>query len=200
LKKLPLRVLLPILAAIAFAILSYATTLQAHVIETDNWTPSSNNAVGWGEGPTDIGTPADALLVVLGLPALIALIPVSPLGYWVDFSEPVLRAAWGLATVGQWFLIGRYFDVRRGLLSRSRPSARVWVNKLLFGTAMVVGAPVAVAGVLSLLGVVVEPHGVCGFPMYTGVTFWGSAAVMGALRWRSSSSWAANDLDAIHLS
>jgi hypothetical protein len=85
LKKLPLRVLLPILAAVAFAILSFATTIQTHVIEIDYQTPSPNGAVGWGEEPTDIGTPADVLLLVLGFPALIALVPLSPLAYWADF-------------------------------------------------------------------------------------------------------------------
>ena len=80
-KKVPLRVLLPILAAVAFIILSFATTIQSHVIETDNRVPSSNGAIGWGEGPSDIGTPADALFLLLGFPALIALIPLSPLPY-----------------------------------------------------------------------------------------------------------------------
>jgi len=200
LKKLPLRVLLPILAAVAFAILSFATTIQTHIIETDNRTPSSNGAVGWGDGPTDIGTPADALLLVLGFPALIALIPLRPLAYWADFSEPVLLAAWGLAVVGQWLLIGRYFDVQRGLLSRSQPDGHVWRDKLLFGTAMLVGAPAATAGFLSLLACILDHLGLWSVVIYGGMTFWGSAAVMGALRSRSSSSWAASDLDSIHLS
>jgi hypothetical protein len=65
---------------------------------------------------------------------------------------------------------------------------------------MVVGAPMAVAGLLSLLGCVRDHLGVWSAVIYTGMTFWGSAAVMGALRWRSSSSWAASDLDSIHLS
>jgi hypothetical protein len=199
LKKLTLRALLPILAAVAFAMLSFATTIQTHIIEIDNRTPSSNGAIGWREGPTDIGTPADALLLVLGFPALIALIPLSPLAYWADSSETVLRTVWGLAVVGQSLLIGRYFDVQRGLLSHSHPQRRVWLNKLLFGTAMLVGAPMAVAGLLSLLACVLDHLGVCSFVIYAGMTFWGSAAVMGALRWRSSSSWAAADLDAIHL-
>ena len=199
-KKLPLRVPLPILAAVAFAILSFATTIQAHVIEIRYPTPSPHGAIGWGEGPTDIGTPADALLLALDFPALIVLIPLSPLAYWADFSETALRTAWGLAVVGQWLLIGRYFDVQRGLLWRSPPVRRVWLDKLLFGTAMVVGALMAVAGLLSLLGCILDHLGVWSFVIYAGMTFWGSAAVMGTLRWRSSSSWAAPDLDSIHLS
>jgi len=151
LKRLPLRVLLPTLAAIAFAALSFATTIQNQVIEIESQPPTSNGAIGWGEEPTDIGTPADALLLVLGFPALIALIPLGPLGYWVDFSEPVLRTGWGLAVVGQWWLIGRYFDVQRGLLSHSQVGKFVWLDKMLFGAAMLVGAPTAVAGLLSLV-------------------------------------------------
>lgn len=188
------------LAAGAFAILAFATAIQTHVIEIDNRTPSSNGAIGWGEGPTDIGTPADALLLVLGFPALIALIPLSPLAYWVDFSESALRTAWGLAVVGQWLLIGRYFDIQRGLLARSQPGERVWRDKLLFGTAMVVGAPMAVGGLFGLLACILDHLGVWSFVIYAGMTFWGSAAIMGALRWRSSSSWATADLDSIHLS
>src|ERR1700745_2927939 len=121
--------LLPIMAAIAFAILSFATAIQNNVIEIDNRTPASSGAVGWGEGPTDSGTPADALLLLLGFPALIALIPLSPLAYWADVSEPVLRTAWGLAVVGQWFLIGRCFDVQRGLVLRRQSGERAWRDK-----------------------------------------------------------------------
>ena len=118
----------------------------------------------------------------------------------IDFPDTVLRTAWGLAVVGQWLLIGRTFDVRRGLLSRSHPGERIWLDKLLFGTAMVVGAPLAVGGPLGLLASILDHLGVWSFVIYSGMTFWGSAAVMGALRWRSSSSWAAPGLDAIHLS
>jgi hypothetical protein len=188
---LSLRAQLPILAAVAFAILSFATTIQPHVIEVDSRTPSSNGAIGWGEGPTDIGTPADVLLLVLGFPALIALIPMSPLGYWFDFSEPVLRTAWGLAVVAQWLLIGRCFDVQRGLLPRSQPCGHSWRDKLLFGTAMVVGAPAAVAGLFGLLACTLDHLSIWSFVIYAGMALWGSAGVIGALRWRSSSAWAA---------
>ena len=195
-KKLPLRALLPILAAVSFVILSFATTLQTHIIETQGWTPSSSSAIGWGPEPIDIGPPADILLIVLNLPALIALFPLIPLTYWID-SETVLRSAWGFAAVGQWFLIGRYLDARRGLNRDSGRGGRVLLNKVLFGIAMVVGAPIAVMGFVSAA----SGHcGVWGFAMYASFAFWGSVAVIGALRWRSTSSWAREHLNSLDLS
>ena len=90
------------MAAILFTLLSLATTRQTHIIDLEGWEHASNTDVSWGTKPVDIGTPADVLLLAFNLPALIALLPLSPLAYWVD-SEMVLRTAWGLATVGQWF-------------------------------------------------------------------------------------------------
>ena len=102
------------------------------------------------KAPVDIGTPANILLVAFNLPALIALLPLVPLTYWVEIdSEMVVRAVWGLSAVGQWFLIGRYLDRRRGLLSACKPIRRVWINKVLFGIAMLTGGAVTGFGIFT---------------------------------------------------
>ena len=94
-KRLSLRIVFPILAAVLCAILSFAATRQTHVFDIESWGHSSGTEVGWGEEPVDIGTPADVLLLAFNLSALIALLPLLPLTYWVD-SEIVLRTAWVL--------------------------------------------------------------------------------------------------------
>ena len=186
----------PILAAVLFAILSFAATRQAHVVDIEGWGHSSGTEVAWGEEPVDIGTPADVLLLAFNLPALIALLPLLPLTYWVD-SEMVLRTAWGLGAIGQWFLIGRYFDARRGLLPAGEPSHRVLLSKALFGITMAVGSLVAAVG---LFRAVVGHHSIWGVAIDASFVLWGMVLVIVVLRWRSSSSWAREDVNSLHLS
>ena len=195
-KRLPLRVALPILAAVSFVLLSLATARQTYIVDLEGWGHFSSTEVHFGPEPVDIGTPADVLLLALDLPALIALIPLLPLTYWVE-SETVLRTAWGLAAVGQWFLIGRCFDARRRLLPAVEPSRPVLLNKLLFGITMVAGAPVAVVGVFRAAS---GHHSVWGFVIDASFAVWGSILVAGALRWRSSSSWVREDSNSLRLS
>ncbi len=186
-KRLPLRIVFPILAAVLFAILSFVNTRQFHVIESQGW----GHYEGWGRDPEDIGTPANILLVAFNLPALIALLPLAPLTYWVEIdSEMVVRAVWGLGAVGQWFLIGSYLDTRRGLLSACKPIRRVWINKGLFGIAMVTGGAVTGFGIFTA---VEAPHSAWGFLMDASFVFWGLVFVIVALRWRSNSSWVRED-------
>jgi hypothetical protein len=109
------RIVLPIVTGLLFVVLCFAGSRQRGIVDLGRWGPSVENPGGWGTEPTDIGTPADILLVAFNLPALIALVPLFPLTNWIE-SEFLLRSAWGLAAIGQWFLIGRYFDVRRGVL------------------------------------------------------------------------------------
>lgn len=191
-KRLSLRIVFPILAAVLFAILSFAATRQTHVIDLEGWGHSST----WGAEPVDIGTPADVLLVYFNLPALIALLPLLPLTYWID-SEMVLRTAWGLGAVGQWYLIGRYFDTRRGLLLAGEPSRRVLLNKVLFGIAMIAGSLV---GGVGLFRAAAGHHSFWGVAVDAGFVFWGMVLVLAALRWRSSSSWAREHLNSLRLS
>ena len=182
LKRLPLRIAFPILASVLFVILSFVNTRQFHVIELHQ---------AWGQGPVDIGTPANILLVAFNLPALIALLPLVPLTYWVEIdSEMVVRAVWGLSAVGQWFLIGRYLDTRRGLLSACKPIRRVSINRVLFGIAMLTGGAVTGFGIFTA---VEGPQSAWGFLMDASFVFWGLVFVIAALRWRSNSSWARED-------
>src|SRR6266576_3127938 len=76
-----LHILLPIAAGVLFAALCVAGIRQNHVIDIQGWSHPVGNTVRWGEEPADIGTPADGLLLALNLPALIALLPLSPLAY-----------------------------------------------------------------------------------------------------------------------
>jgi hypothetical protein len=196
LKRLSLRIVFPILAAVLFAILSFATARQTHVFDVRGWGHSSG-AVGLpGEEQEDIGTPADVLLLAFNLPALIALFPLSPLGHWVD-SEIALRTAWGVAAVGQWFLVGRFFDIRRRLLAAGKPSRRVWLNKVLFVIAMAAGGLVAGVG---LFGAAQGHDSLWGAAMDASFVFWGLVFVVVALRWRSSSSWAQEHFSSFRLS
>ncbi len=144
----------------------------------------------------DIGTPADVLLLAFNLPALISLLPLLPLTYWVE-SETVLRTAWGLAAVGQWFLIGRYFDIQRGILSAREPNRHILLKKLLFAITMAAGALVLGFGLFDAAG---GHHAYWVMGMDASFVFWGLVFVIAALRWRSSSSWAQEHLDSLRLS
>src|ERR1035438_10114183 len=95
------RILLPVTAGLMFMTLCFATTRQSGIVDWGRWGPSTDNPSGWGTEYTDIGTPADVLRFAFNLPALMALLPLLPLTYWIQ-SEFVLRSAWGLAAVGQW--------------------------------------------------------------------------------------------------
>jgi hypothetical protein len=195
LKRIPLRILLPIAAAVFFIVLCFAATQQAHVIDIEGWRHSSDKNVSWGTEPVDIGSPADILLLALNLPALIALFPLLPLTYWIE-SEIALRIAWGLATVGQWFLIGRYFDTRRGPLSADKPSHSVLFKKAVFYVTMVAGAAALGLGLFS------ASQGHSSFwamGMDVVFVFWGLVFMISALRWRSSSSWAPDHFDSLRL-
>jgi hypothetical protein len=196
LKRLSLRILFPILAAVLFAMLSFARARQNHVFDARGWGHSSDTELFSGEESDDIGTPADVVLLAFNLPALIALLSLSPLACWVD-SEIALRTAWGLAAVGQWFLVGCFFDTRRGLLRAGEPSRRVLLNKVLFVIAMVAGGLAAGAG---LFGAARGHHSLWGEAMDASFVFWGLVFVIVALRWRSSSSWAREHFNSFRLS
>jgi hypothetical protein len=195
-KRLSLRIVFPTVAAILFTLLSLVTTRQTHIIDLEGWEHASTTDVSWGAEPVDIGTPADVLLLAFNLPALIALLPLSPLAYWVD-SVMVLRTAWGVAAVGQWFLIGRYLDSRRGLLSTGEPFRRVLLNKVLFGTTMVAGGLAFGAG---LVRAVAGHQSFWAVAMDASFVFWGLVLIIAALRWRALSSWARQDFNSLHLS
>lgn len=195
-RRLSLRLAFPSVAAVLFVILSLAAYRQAHVIDLEGWGRSSDNKILWGQEPVDIGTPADVSLLALNLPALIALLPLSPLTYWVN-SEVILRIAWGLAAVGQWFLIGRYLDILRGPRPASDPSPRVLLQKVLVGIAMVVGSIVLGVGVFSAA---VGHHSFWAFARDASFVFWGLIAVVAALRWRSSASWPREHFNSLHIS
>jgi hypothetical protein len=136
------------------------------------------------------------VLLAFNLPALIALLPLSPLAYWVD-SEIALRTAWGVAAVGHWFLVGLYFDTRRGLVCAGEPSRRVWLNKVSFGIAMAAGGMAAGAG---LFGAAQGHDNLWGAAMDASFVFWGLVFVIVALRWRSSSSWVREHFNSFRLS
>jgi len=186
----------PILAAALFAILSFAATRQNHVVDLEGWEHSSDTKISWGQEPVDIGPPAEVVLLAFNLPALIALLPLFPLAYWVD-SEMVLRTAWGLGAVAQWFLIGRYFDSRRGLLSTSEPSRRVLLKRVLVSITMVAGGLAFGAG---LFRAAAGHHNLWAVAMDASFVFWGLVLVVVALRWRASSSWAQEHFTSLRLS
>jgi len=179
-----------------FALLSVASLRQKHIIDRAGWEKFSDHQIAWGDEPVDIGTPADILLLVFNLPALIALLPLSPLTYWVD-SEIVLRTAWGLGAVGQWFLIGRYWDTHRGLVPAWSPGSHVLLYRTLFGAMMAVGS---VAAGLGVFGEASGHHSPWGIVSDASFVFWGIIFVMLALRWRSSSSWPRERFDSLGLS
>lgn len=181
-----LRVLFPVVAGLLFAILCFAATRENHILDVAGWTHS-----GWEE-PIDLGTPADALLLTLNLPALLCLLPLLPLTYWIE-SELVLRSAWGLAAIAQWFLVGRYFD-RRALPVRGEGHGLLR-KKLVFAMAMTGGAMTLGYGLFDAG----EGHyTLWAFVMDAGFIGWGLMFVIAALRWRSA--WARHDSLSLHLS
>ena len=189
------RILLPIAAGLMFLTLCFATTRQTGIIDRGRWGPSTENLSGWGTESADIGTPADILLLAFNLPALIALLPLLPLTYWIE-SEFVLRSAWGMAAVGQWFLIGRCFDIRHGLLAAGKPTLRPWFRKVLFSLTMVAGALALGIGLYSIVG-----HStIWGLGMTASFIFWGLTLLILALRWRASSTWSSDHFDFLRLS
>jgi hypothetical protein len=175
--------------------LCFLATRQLGIIELGGWGSSSKDAIAWGTEPVDIGTPADILLLAFNLPALIALFPLLPLTYWIE-SEFVLRGAWGLAAVGQWFLIGRYFDIRRGLLPTGQPSLPPWLKKILFNITMVAGALSLGMGLYSVAG----HSSIWGIGMAASFVFWGFTLLIFALRWRASSAWTSDHFNFLRLS
>jgi hypothetical protein len=175
--------------------LCFLAARQCGIIEWGGWGSSSKDAIAWGTEPVDMGTPADVLLLAFNLPALIALLPLLPLTYWVE-SEFVLRGAWGLAAVGQWFLIGRYFDIRRGLLPVGQPSSPLWLKKILFNITMVAGALSLGMGLYSVAG----HSSIWGIGMAASFVFWGFTLLIFALRWRACSAWASDHFNFLRLS
>jgi hypothetical protein len=189
------RIVLPDVAGLMFMTLCLAATRQSGIVDWGRWGPSVENPSGWGTEPTDIGAPADILLLAFNLPALMALLPFLPLTYWIE-SEFILRGAWGLAALGQWFLIGRYFDIRRGLVSEGKPTLPTWLRKVLFSVIMVGGALALGMGLYSLVG-----HStVWGIGMAASFIIWGFVLLIFALRWRASASWASDHLNFLRLS
>ena len=193
--RLSLRIALPIVAGLWFVMLCFLSARQSGIIEWGGWGWSSKDAIAWGTEPVDIGTPADVLLLAFNLPALIALLPLLPLTYWVE-SELVLRGAWGLAAVGQWFLIGRSFDIRRGLLPVGRPSSPPWLKKILFSITMVAEALLLGIGLYSVAG----HSSIWGIGMAASFVFWGFTLLILALRRRASSAWASDHFIFLRLS
>jgi len=184
------------LAAVLFVSLSIAAIRQQHIVDLPGWEKLSDHEIAWGNEPVDIGSPADVLLLAFSLPSLIALLPLLPLTYWVD-SEIVLRTVWGVGAVGQWFLIGRYLDARRGLVPRWTPSCHVLLNKALFGVTVAMGSLVAGGGVF---GEASGHHSFWGVARDACFVFWGIVLVFLAFRWRSSLSWAREHVNSLGLS
>lgn len=56
LKRLSLRIALPIVAGVLFAMLCFLTTRQLGIIELGGWGSSSKDAIALGTEPVDIGT------------------------------------------------------------------------------------------------------------------------------------------------
>ena len=191
-----LRMFLPIAAGVLFAALCVAAARQNHVIDIPGWSHPAGNTLRWGPEPTDIGTPGDVLLLAFNLPALVALLPLAPLTYWIQ-SEIVLRTAWGLASVGQWYLIGRHFDVRRGLLAQSESNLKLSLKKVLFGAGMATGGIAVGTGGFSIAAGHSSPWA---FVWGTSFVLWGMALMILALRWRSSSAWSKDRIDSLGLS
>jgi len=188
LKRLPLRVFFPVLAGLLFAIQCFAATRENHILDVTGWTRSGL------EEPVDIGTAADVLLLTFNLPALICLLPLLPLTYWIE-SELVLRTAWGLAAVVQWFLIGRYFDLRRRTPQARREGHGLLLKKVGFAVAMTTGAMTLGYG---LFNGAQGHYTLWAFVMDAGFIAWGLIFVIASLRWRSA--WAREDSVSLHLS
>lgn len=189
------RIVLPIVTGLLFVVLCFASSRQRGIVDWGRWGPSVENPSGWGTEPTDIGAPADILLLAFNLPALIALLPLFPLTDWIE-SGFVLRSAWGLAAVGQWFLIGRYFDVRRGLLPAGQPNLPRRLKKVLFSVTMIGGALALGMGLYSIA----SHTTVWGIGLAASFMIWGLILLVFALRWRASSSWASDHYTFLRLS
>jgi hypothetical protein len=196
LRKLSFRAVFPILAAVLFALLSVASLRQKHIIDRAGWEKVSDHQIDWGDEPVDIGTPADILLLVFNLPVLIALLPLLPLTCWID-SEIVLRTAWGLGAVGQWFLIGRCSDIHRGHLPVWSPGTHLLLCKTMFGVMVAAGSVAAGLGIFGEASGHQSPWGVARDASFV---FWGIIFVILALRWRSSSYWPREHFDSLGLS
>jgi len=108
----------------------------------------------------------------------------------------VLRTAWGLASVAQWFLIGRYFDTRRGVLPKSECNLKPPLKKLLFVGTMVAGAVAFCTGVYS---VALGHSNAWAFIPGASMVFWGMTLLLFALQWRSSPEWSVDRLDSLGL-
>jgi hypothetical protein len=175
-------------AGLLFAILCFAASRENQILDVPGWTRS-----GWEE-PVDIGTPADVLLLTFNLPALICLLPLLPLTYWIE-SEQAPRTAWGLAAVVQWFLIGRYFDIRRRTLPVRGQGHGLLLKKLVFAIAMTAGAITLGYG---LFNAAQGHYALWAMAMDAGFIVWGLIFVIASLRWRSS--WARDDSISLHLS
>jgi hypothetical protein len=188
-------IVLPVGAGLMFMTLCLAATRQSGIVDWGRWGSSVENPSGWATEPTDIGVPADILLLAFNLPALMALLPLLPLTYWIG-SEFILRGAWGLAALGQWFLIGRYFDIRHGHVSEGNPKLPTWLRKVLFSVIMAGGALALGMGLYSLVG-----HStVWGIGMVASFIIWGFVLLIFALRWRASASWDSDHLNFLRLS
>lgn len=200
LKTPPFRIVLPIVAGIFFVTLSWVSFHSRPVVDQPGWgNPETAVVIIDDDAPEDIGPPSDLVLIALNLPAgVVAVISFLPLVFLADFhNEMVLRTLWGLAAVGQWFLIGRFFDGRRGQLSVRRPSRQFLIRKALFFAMMVVGS------FLVGFGIYAETLGhssLWAVAMFASFAFWGILLVVAALRWRSSSASARERDDTLSLS
>ena len=127
-----------------------------------------------------------------GFPALIALIPLQPLCVLGRFLRVALRTAWGLAVVGQWLLsIAALLDIQRGLLARSRTGRTRLARQIVVRHSN--GGrerqwPWAASLDFLLASWITSAFGA--LSIYCRHDFLGIGSIMGALRWRSSSSWA----------
>ena len=100
-------------------------------------------------------------------------------------------------SVGQWYLIGRYFDIRRGLFAQSEWNLKLPLKRVLFGAVMVTGAIALGTGGFSIASGHSSPWA---FIWDTSFVLWGMALMIFALRWRSSSAWSKDRIDFLGLS
>jgi hypothetical protein len=195
LKRVPRRVVLPVIAGVAFVSLSWFAIRQGHITDTAGWSHSSQIGVAWGPEPTDIGPPADVLLRAFNLPALIALFPLFPLTYLIE-SEVLLRGAWGLVAVGQWFLIGCYFDRTRGLIRDLSWNVNVTAKKVLCNVTIIAGGLTLGVGAYSAIAGHSSVWAAAGDASFV---FWGSVLFIYGLQWRSYLASLRPHIDSLHL-
>ena len=89
------------MAGLLFVILCFAASRQSQILDVAGWTRS-----GWEE-PVQIGTPADVLLFAFYLPALVGLLPLLPLTYWIESGtrpSDCLGPRRSRAVVSDWLL------------------------------------------------------------------------------------------------